>query len=123
MSYIISSTFVFPYDIWHMIWTSSFDSGWLLFYQDIVSLLSSLNIPLVSDASLLVAIIFVKTNSHYLKILWYFSLFLSYEIVSPADNAYGSLEDDGTWNGMVGMVMSNVSKRFMFSVVPFIPLF
>ncbi|XP_071131796.1 glutamate receptor 4-like [Mytilus edulis] len=31
----------------------------------------------------------------------------NYEIVSPADNAYGSLEDDGTWNGMVGMVMSN----------------
>ncbi|CAC5369272.1 GRID1 [Mytilus coruscus] len=34
----------------------------------------------------------------------------NYEIVSPSDNAYGSLEDDGTWNGMVGMVMRNVSK-------------
>jgi hypothetical protein len=37
------------------------------------------------------------------------AFYYSYEIVSPADNSYGSLEEDGTWNGMVGMVMLSVS--------------
>ncbi|CAG2184585.1 unnamed protein product [Mytilus edulis] len=40
----------------------------------------------------------------------------NYEIVTPADNAYGSLEDDGTWNGMVGMVMR---KEADFAAGPF----
>ncbi|XP_052069391.1 glutamate receptor-like [Mytilus californianus] len=40
----------------------------------------------------------------------------NYEIVSPADNAYGSVEDDGTWNGMVGMVMR---KEADFAAGPF----
>ncbi|CAC5365680.1 unnamed protein product [Mytilus coruscus] len=34
----------------------------------------------------------------------------NYEIVSPSDNAYGSLEDDGTWNGMVGMDVYGFSQ-------------
>ena len=45
-----------------------------------------------------------EKHTYLIESLYLFSHY-SYEIVSPADNSYGSLEEDGTWNGMVGMVM------------------
>jgi hypothetical protein len=41
-------------------------------------------------------------------------LLCSYDIVEPADNLYGSREKNGTWNGMVGMVMRKVRSQITY---------
>lgn len=41
-------------------------------------------------------------------------LLCSYDIVAPADNLYGSQEKNGTWNGMVGMVMRKVRSHITY---------
>ena len=44
-----------------------------------------------------------------------YSLF-SYTLVEPPDGKYGAPEDNGTWNGMVGMLMRGVSLAVDMSV-------
>ena len=38
----------------------------------------------------------------------------SYELVEPPDGQYGAPEDNGTWNGMVGMLMRGVRQPVLF---------
>lgn len=42
---------------------------------------------------------FVKLISFYIN---------SYKLIEPPDGMWGGPNDDGTWNGMVGMVMRGV---------------
>ncbi len=47
-----------------------------------------------------------------------------FEIVEPADGAYGSMKDDGSWDGMVNDLIHDVSKpsHVQFVAVVFIIL-
>jgi hypothetical protein len=40
---------------------------------------------------------------------------IKYEIKPVADEKYGGLNDNGTWNGMVGELVRNVSASFYCS--------
>ena len=43
-------------------------------------------------------------------------LSISYTLVEPPDGQYGAPEDNGTWNGMVGMLMRGVRLAALWSV-------
>ena len=34
----------------------------------------------------------------------------SYEVNEPADQAFGSVDENGTWSGMIGQILRNVNK-------------
>ena len=38
----------------------------------------------------------------------------TYTIEPPPDNAWGGLQEDGTWNGMVNLVQNNIKDFGMF---------
>jgi len=39
----------------------------------------------------------------------------NYELRLVADNAYGARQDNGTWNGMIGELTTNVRTRVCFA--------
>ena len=48
------------------------------------------------------------------------TLNFTYTYVPPPDNAWGSLQNDGTWNGMVGLVQKEIvdfCKHFSFDLI------
>ena len=54
----------------------------------------------------------------YLKlaIQWKF-VFAKNRLIESKDRRYGTLDDDGNWNGMVGMVVNDVRDSFSFHIL------
>ena len=50
------------------------------------------------------------------------TLNFTYKYVPPPDNAWGSLQNDGTWNGMVGLVQKEIVDfcKFFYNLFGFI---
>ena len=37
-------------------------------------------------------------------------MMFSYEVNEPADQAFGAVDENGTWSGMIGQILRHVSR-------------